>query len=149
MWEKWSFFPIFLRDYSHKHFLIRESPTCDFTHWNAFECLCAVSLAQFHWKECLLCASWRFPTAWPGAMKPLQTLAALQTEIPPASSPRGLCPERCSVKSGVTCRSPTASVWELRHIGCANAGLEPPAGPALLSPQSKGFPAAKGSFTQA
>lgn len=44
MWEKWSFFPIFLRDYSHQHFLIRESTTCDFAHWNAFECLSA----QFH-----------------------------------------------------------------------------------------------------
>lgn len=150
MWEKWLFFPIFLRYYSHKPFLIRESTACDFLYWNAFEC----PFAQFHWKECL-----PFTICVQAGPSPLPGLGGNETSPNPCSSierdsswvqaPRGLCPQRCSVKCSVTCWSPTQTVCMLRCLGCVNTRQELSAGPALLSPQSKRFSAAKRSFAQA
>lgn len=66
-----------------------------------------------------------------------------------AQAPKRLCLQRCSVKSSVTCWSPTQTVRVLGHISCVNTRLQLSAGPAPLSPQSYRFSAGKRLFTQA
>lgn len=116
-------------------------------HLHSFTC--AVSLEgmpAFH----KLCASRSCPTAWHrGEWNLSKALQLYRQRFLVAQTPRGLCSQRCSVKSSVTCWSPPETVRMLRCISCVSPRQELSAGPALLSPQSKKFSAEKGLFTQA
>lgn len=116
-------------------------------HLHSFTC--AVSLEgmpAFH----KLCASRSCPTAWHrGEWNLSKALQLYRQRFLVAQAPRGLCSQRCSVKSSVTCWSPPETVRMLRCISCVSPRQELSAGPALLSPQSKKFSAEKGLFTQA